>query len=232
MRAIRLLRISCGFGCVLFAMSAATSFASIILRTPGNDSIATAQNLDGYFSRDFNPDIGDAEHGIPSTSTNTFTTIPHATVLVPPSSPRPIPSFDFYSFTVPVGGGLTILDVDYAGKGGGPPNTGPFVCPSYFLDCDGGAFDSDILLINSSGAFVATNDDADFVNGAGGSFVNEDPFLQLFLAPGQYFVEIKDFGLPLRAGETYALQVSVEGHAIPEPPSLLLLSWQSRFFSR
>jgi hypothetical protein len=113
MRAIRLLRISCGFGCLLFAMSAGTSFASIILRTPGNDSIATAQNLDGYFSRDFNPDIGDSTPGGASGGHNTSTTIPHATVLIPPSSPRPIPSFDFYSFTVPVGGGLTILDVDY-----------------------------------------------------------------------------------------------------------------------
>src|SRR2546423_234360 len=98
MRAIRLLRIWCGLGCLLLAMSAGTSFASIVLRTPGNDSIATAQNLDRYFSLDFNPDIGDAEQthsSSPPTSTNTSTTIPHATVLVPFSSPRPTPSFDF-----------------------------------------------------------------------------------------------------------------------------------------
>jgi hypothetical protein len=227
MRAIRLLRILYGASCLLFAMSAGTSFASIVLRTLGNDSIATAQNLDGYFSRDFNPDIGDMEqfHPFPPrvTSNNTSTTISHATVLVPVSSPRPTPSFDYYSFTVPAGTGLTILDVDYGGKGPGAGEP-PFACPSYFPDCSGDGFDSVMFLFNASGGTVAFNDDADTANGAGGTFVSGDAFLQLFLIPGLYFIRIQEWpNVPLHAGETYALQVSVDGHAIPEPVPLLLI---------
>ena len=80
-----------------------------------------------------------------------------------------------------------------------------------------------MFLRNSSGGTIVFNDDADTPNGAGGTFVTGDAFLQLLLAPGQYFVEITDFGHQLHAGETYALQISVEGHAIPEPSPLLLI---------
>jgi hypothetical protein len=79
-------------------------------------------------------------------------------------------------------------------------------------------------LYNSSGTEIAANDDSAEEDGAGGSFAIDDSFLQLFLNSGMYFVGISQFPtVPLVAGQSYALQVSVDGHAIPEPRPLLLI---------
>jgi hypothetical protein len=79
-------------------------------------------------------------------------------------------------------------------------------------------------LDNSNGVLIASDDDDIRDPGAGGSFSTDDSFLQLFLSSGMYFVGISRFpDVPIVAGQSYALQVSVEGHAIPEPQPLLLI---------
>ncbi len=65
-----------------------------------NDTLATAQNVDGFFTRNYSADIGDA-------STNTSTTIPHVTILGTGNG-----SYDYFSFTV-LQPGIAIFDIDY-----------------------------------------------------------------------------------------------------------------------
>ncbi|HID23621.1 MAG TPA: hypothetical protein EYP14_14660, partial [Planctomycetaceae bacterium] len=67
-----------------------------------NDSIATAQNLDGEnWSLDSDPNVGD-------TLTNTSTTIPHITV-----SGTGDGTFDYFSFTVANAGDRGIFEIDF-----------------------------------------------------------------------------------------------------------------------
>jgi hypothetical protein len=66
-----------------------------------NDSIATAQNIDGLFNLNFSSDIGNR-------ITNTSTIVPHATVNGTGNG-----TFDYYSFTVANAGDIGFFDIDY-----------------------------------------------------------------------------------------------------------------------
>jgi hypothetical protein len=78
--------------------------AAIVAEIEPNDTILTAQNIDGEFSLDFSTDIGD-------TTSNTSTLIPHVTI---DGTPVDDSTVDFYSFTVTTAGSRGIFDIDFA----------------------------------------------------------------------------------------------------------------------
>jgi hypothetical protein len=57
----------------MLAVSARVVEASLVNKIDPNDTYSTAQNIDAYFSLDFDPFIGDPY-------VNTSITVPHATV--------------------------------------------------------------------------------------------------------------------------------------------------------
>ena len=77
--------------------------AVVISEVELNDTQATAQNVNGSFSLDFDANIGDA-------LVNTSTTIPHVSIVNDINTA----GFDFFEF---LGGGTIILDIDF-GSGG------------------------------------------------------------------------------------------------------------------
>ena len=214
MRVVRVALARLSVGLMLgVGMSGPTS-AAVIARTPGNHSVATAQNLDAWFTLDFNPDIGVITPDL--THENTSTTLPHATVVGDPTRPGNV--FDFYSFTVPAGGARVLLDIDHAG--GSNPQSPP--CPDYvtaIIACSGRLSDSWLWLLNASGVFFGANDDWFTDSGSGST---HDSFIQREVPEGIYYARVgRYFNTTLDvANNFYVLHVSVE---VPEPPALALL---------
>jgi PEP-CTERM motif len=203
------------YSLVLFVLTlglAVPAQAIPIIKLEPNNTPATAQNIDAFFSLDFSPDIGDV------TGANTSTTIPHVTVNAFGANAA-AGGFDWYSFIVPSAGSVGIFDIDYGVD---------TVC--VFPTC----FDSNLQLLNSAFAEIAINDDFGFqAAGAGGSLAPGgflDSFIQFtFAAPGTYYIGVGDCCVmaPMTNGADYALQVSVQNHAVsgvvPEPATLALL---------
>src|SRR5512136_1778039 len=114
--------------------------ADVISETEPNNSLAAAQGVNGHFSLDYRPDIGDGGY-----VANTSTTIPHGTVVGSGDG-----TFDYYSFYCPGSGstsGQVIFDIDYTSPG----------------------FDSHLALWSTDGTLLFHNDDYDHRAGAGGS---------------------------------------------------------------
>jgi len=82
--------------CVAASLSGAAS-ASVVAEVEGNDSLATAQNLDGYFTVGSDPNV-----------TNAATT-PYVSVISGPGESN----YDYYSFTVATAGSYGIFDIDF-----------------------------------------------------------------------------------------------------------------------
>ena len=82
--------------CVAASLSGAAS-ASVVAEVEGNDSLATAQNLDGYFTVGSDPNV-----------TNAATT-PYVSVISGPGGSN----YDYYSFTVATAGSYGIFDIDF-----------------------------------------------------------------------------------------------------------------------
>ena len=82
--------------CVAASLSSAAS-ASVVAEVEGNDSLATAQNLDGYFTVGSDPNV-----------TNAATT-PYVSVISGPGGSN----YDYYSFTVATAGSYGIFDIDF-----------------------------------------------------------------------------------------------------------------------
>ncbi len=174
-----------------------------------NNTLGTAQNIDSFFSLDFDENIGD-------TGSNTSTTIPHVTI-----SGSGNGTFDYYTFTVATGGSLGIFDIDF-GSPGGP-----------------GDIDTELFLYTLSGTVLRFNDDAGITRGALGSTSVLDAYIQFtFLSPATYVIGVCRFdcidsgtgvgmtGNTPDLGELYTLQVSIAGHpVVPEPATLLLLGF-------
>ena len=194
----------------MFAVLTARSQASVILESEPNNSIATAQNVDGGFSLDFSANIGD------TTGANTSTTIPHVTITATGDG-----TFDYYSFTVPSAGAIGIFDIDF-GNG------------------SGGSLDTELGLYSAGGgSALAEDDDFSSIAGAGGSVSSLDSFIQhTFTSAGTFVIGVGEFntlqsvggltGNVPDLGDTYTLQISIEGAstapaAVPEPSSLVLL---------
>lgn len=180
-------------------------FGSTISEIPGNDTLATAQNIDGFFSLDFNPNIGD-------TVMNTSTVIPHVTIEATGDG-----TFDYFSFTVPAAGIRGIFDID---------NTS-----TTNIDTP---FDAELFIFEPDGTFHATNDNANaLTDGALGSSTLLDPYLEyVFPTSGTFIVAVGRFnsiplgppnaglgGTMVKDGDRYDLHVS-----IPEPASWVLLT--------
>lgn len=171
--------------------------AAVVAEVEPNDTLATAQNLDGNFTLDFNENIGDID------GNNTSTVIPHVTVLGSGNN-----SFDYYSFTVPFAGALGIFDID-------------------FTENDGRPIDLELFLFREDATFLAQNDDSPITAGALGSVSVVDPFIQhVFTTAGRHILAVGSFNsIPLstgiggtfvKAGDMYQLHVSV-----PEPSSAI-----------
>ena len=144
---------------------AGAAWAASVSEVEPNDSIAGAQNIDGSFSLDSDPNIGD-------TVVNTSTIIPHATIHGTGND-----TVDWYSFTVSQAGDGVILDEDSA-----------IDCNNY-EGCNG--FDPTVYLYDSSGQKLAENSDSDIAFGQGGSISYGDPYLEYtFQTPGTYYVAV------------------------------------------
>ena len=209
MRTYRLLSTTPVFGLAVFLLATPAAEATVIAEIEPNNTLATAQNINGFFSLDFSPDIGN------QAGTNTSTTMPHVTILGTGNG-----TFDYYSFTVTTGG-LAIFDIDFG-------------CSSS-ENCQGapgsGGMDTEIAVWTAAGILLASNDDFAITAGAGGSVHPFDSFIQLTLAPGTYVVGVAEFNATAVAGgwsagsnvpdtgDTYTLQVSV----VPEPATLALM---------
>lgn len=185
-------------GVVALALSARGAPAAVIMETEPNDTLATAQNLDGHFTLDFSADIGDK-------TSNTSEMIPHVTVQGTGDN-----TFDFYSFTVEAANALGIFDIDY-GYDGTPESdmalhlfnsAGVWLASNHTADASWGQGGS----TTSFDPYLEYN----------------------FAAPGQYVIAVaQEFSTPLPNGRvggspvkpdvTYTLQVSV-----PEPSTLAL----------
>jgi hypothetical protein len=182
---------------LLAAMVAGMLYAGVALAAPvsedePNNPISEAQNIDGAFTLDQDPDIGD-------TTTNTSTTIPHATVEGTGDE-----SVDYYSFEVTQAGARGIFDIDYAWK-------------TEFCEQGEGNFDAWIELYDSEGQFLVHNDDNDPTFGQGGSVCGLDSYLEhTFATPGTYYIAVGRFPSlqPIPSGTSYKLQVSLEGHEL------------------
>ncbi|MEW6157779.1 MAG: hypothetical protein AB1813_10120, partial [Verrucomicrobiota bacterium] len=174
-----------------------TELIDNVLRIPdlieieSNDSILTAQNIDGgAWTLAFNPDVGDSR-------SNTSTLIPHLTIAGSGNE-----SFDYYRFTVSAAGTLGIFDIDYG----------------YFVN---NYFDSYLRLYklnpDNTVTLIAVTDDSSTYSGNGGSSSWLDSYLEhRFADAGQYILEVSRYpgwyGVP--NGVSYKLQVSIENHPL------------------
>ncbi|MEY4179435.1 MAG: hypothetical protein RLY70_3009, partial [Planctomycetota bacterium] len=155
----------------------------------GNDSIATAQVLDGAeWGLVFDASIGDRV-------VNTSVLVPHLTV-----NGRGDGTSDFFRFNVPTDGAQVVLDID-GGSDGQP-----------------GTINTRLRLYDATGALIAENDDASTTFGSAGSSSVEDAYLDsngLFLLAGDYIVEVlQSNGSAPSPGQEYTLQVSVDNHPL------------------
>jgi len=109
------------------------------------------------------------------------TTVPHATVVAHGSG-----FMEFYSFTVSAPGSSLTLDID------------------------GANFDTELTLLDSTGAVLAYNDDSPADPGSASGLQS---FLTFDLAtPGEYFVQVsKYFGQALAPSDAYTLNISLTG---------------------
>ncbi|MEZ6031699.1 MAG: DVUA0089 family protein [Planctomycetaceae bacterium] len=162
----------------------------------GNNSIFDAQSLDGIpWSLTANPNIGD------KAGVDTSTTIPHVTITGAGDG-----NFDYYSFTVDSENARGIFDIDTTN-----------------------GWDTELFLYDAAGnpMLNGAGDDSAVTAGRGGSTSGFDSFIEfIFPAPGTYVVGVSKFnsdqtpfgitGTPPAAGNTYQLQVSIEGKNITE----------------
>jgi hypothetical protein len=178
----------------LLGATGAPAWATPVTNPGGNSSVATAFNLDGSFSLEFEANIESGD------GTNESTTIPHVTV----NAVSEVGQLHFYAFTVAGAGTFGIFDIDNAEING--------------LDSYITLYDTDGVTV------LAENDDSPFDgpgdNVTPGTF---NSFLTFsFPAPGVYFLEVAECcveGFPLAA--PYQLHVSL---GATTPPSTLVSS--------
>ena len=190
----------------------AAASAAPVTEIENNDTIATAMNLDPYFTTDFSADIGD-------TVGNTSTLLPHVTV----NAYAEQGGYDWFKFTVATAGARGIFDVDYA------------------LHDNFNGFDANLHLYDAGGNYLTGNDDYTISAGQGGSVHSYDSYVEyIFSTPGIYFVQVGSCCYPSPFNQynygpddstrewNYQLQVSIQNHAlavadVPEPATLGLM---------
>ena len=181
---------------VLLAVLATT--AQAVPEQEPNDFITEAQNIDGAgWNLNYDPNIADS------------TTVHHVTIEGTGDG-----TFDYYSFTIANPGDTGIFDIDFGDTGGA------------------GSMDAELFLYDLGGNLLAENDDASASLGDGGSSNMFDPFLTYaFSVAGTYVIGVGEYesvgdGFEITGnvpdiGDTYTLQVSLEG--VPEPTTITLL---------
>jgi hypothetical protein len=182
--------------------------AGLIAEIEPNNSIAGAQNVDAFFTLDFDVNIGDA-------STNTSMAIPHVTI-----SGTGDGTFDYYSFSVANDGDQGIFDIDFGAGGVGSMDTHLFL------------FTSLGVFVTSKDDGLTT-EGAD-----GSSSTDDTFFEHTFVSAGMYVIAVAESfsvlpldvsGNPPDIGDTYTLQISIKNHAtasgaaIPEPATVTML---------
>lgn len=157
---------------------------------------AGAQNIDDYFSLDADPNITNI-----TGTENTSTTVPHATINGTGDG-----TYDYYSFTVPEGGGIATFDID------GGYNTDINGLP-YELDSCLRLFDSLAAAQQNNNGFIKANCDQAYRDP--GSQDLRDSALEYPLNPGTYYVKVGTyFDNVIEAGAGYTLHVSIPNHAV------------------
>jgi Big-like domain-containing protein/thrombospondin type 3 repeat protein/pre-peptidase len=157
---------------------------------------AGAQNIDDYFSLDADPNITNL-----TGNENTSTTVPHATINGTGDG-----TYDYYSFTVPEGGGIATFDID------GGYNTDINGLP-YELDSCLRLFDSLAAAQQNNNGFIKANCDQAYRDP--GSQDLRDSALEYPLNPGTYYVKVGTyFDNVIEAGAGYTLHVSIPNHAV------------------
>ncbi|MFO0897330.1 MAG: PEP-CTERM sorting domain-containing protein [Pirellulales bacterium] len=191
----------------LLLAAAAPVVAGIVNETGGNNTLATAQNVDAFFTLDFSDDIGDKV-------ANTSTKIPHVTIFGKGDATGD-GSFDYYSFTTHLPNSTVIFDIDHTKW------------------TNNVALDTEILAFSPTGTFYGSNNDSDITWGALGSTRTADSYLEVtFPTAGLYVIGVARYhsiplgnpnpgigGTFLKAGDEYTLQISVP---VPEPSTLAL----------
>ena len=171
--------------------------ATVIAENEPNDTGATAQNVNGFFSTDFVADIND------NTNANTSTTIPHVSIRASGNG-----TYDFYRFSSL--GGTIILDIDST-----------ISSPGDF----GGDDDTEIGIWDAAGNLIAQNDDGPAIldNGSPASTNCLAPtcnsFIQLAGQPaGDYIVGVCQFDC------TFSSAFGITGDALLQGPYILHIS--------
>jgi len=208
----RILMKGLAVGLGLFAGLASAKSAQIT-EIEANDTLATAQDIDAYFTLDNSGDILDS------------TIYPHVSVLGFAPTTSQSPNYDVYRFVVPMAG-LGIFDIDYGMRGDATTGTPATGCPGP------GCLDPQLKLFSSTGSLLFSNDDAPVGSGAGGSYVAEDSFFTyMFDDADTYYIQVGSFdNVPLKNRDgNYLLHVSIENHElmnasvnVPEPATLAL----------
>jgi hypothetical protein len=168
-----------------------------------NDSLATAMDIDDFFSLGSDSMIINSD------------TVPWVSITSTADN-----SFDYYGFTVSQNNSRGWFDID---RGSEQPGQIP----------EAGSFNAILTLFDLGGNELAENDDAiDPTDGSEDS-LNLDPFLDYtFDLAGTYFIRVgvrNLFGDPtaLSSADTYELQVSIQNHGddnggtvVPAPAAL------------
>lgn len=207
-------------GLGLFA-GIASANAYQITEIEANDTFATAQDVDAYFTLDSNVNILNS------------TIYPHVSILGFAPTTSQSPNYDIYKFNV-YAAGLGIFDVDFGNRA--DATTG---LPTGSPNCPGpGCIDPQMKLFDASFNLIFSGDDSPIASGAAGSLTTLDPFRTYafsFTTPATYYIQIGSFNnLPLaNRNGNYLLHISSEGHPlmdqnnnstdVPEPATLALL---------
>jgi Ca2+-binding RTX toxin-like protein len=186
----------------LTATSSSGPLALVAPEIEPNNAPNTPLNVDAFFSKEFDPNIGDLV-------VNTSTFIPHVTI-----NGTGDDTFDFYSFTVTNSGDRGIFDIDFGNEIGDD-----FDSEIFLFDDQGNP------IFDTIKSIPAENDDSSITAGAAGSTSGLDSFLEFtFQTPGLYIVGVGQFdtdavqggltGETVPRGSDYLLQISIENHSL------------------
>lgn len=191
--------------------------SAAVIDNGANNSFATAQSINGYFTLDYSADIGGTSYS------NTSTSIPHATVYGLGND-----AIDFYSFSISQTSTAT-FDIDYA-----QTREYGYFDPYGYLDPANPGFDSWIEIYDANGYMLGMNDNYSSYGGAEGSLhsrddrseASTDSLIQMKLVAGTYVVGVgrnsySSGGMSnIPTGAVYQLQVLT---SVPAPAAAWLL---------
>ena len=215
---------------VVLCFVAGGAQATVISASGSNTSIGTAQNVDDFFSPEYNELIESGWDYTTDTVINESATIPHVSI---EATSEPDVGH-WYSFDVYNDGDMGIFDIDFADEG-------LFEGTDFWID-------THIWLFDSYGNVLANNDDAEFAGpGEADPGFTLNSFLEyVFDSAGTYFLGVGEAGsvftdtvppeelLSFFYESDYTLHISIENHPlghsyppepVPEPATMFLLGF-------